>query len=87
MKTKLIGWLSLFCLIGTILWLALLVGGMTHTGSVGNFNELLIRITNLDAIFYLTYLNAALITILATALFASLYVYCKSFSPEWSEMP
>lgn len=84
MKTKLIGVLSLICLVFTILWLAFLIMGMATAGSLETFDQVLEYVSKADAIFYLTYTNAALVTVSAIMLFAALYFFYKPIAPEWS---
>ena len=84
MQTKLIGVLSLTCLIVTILWLVLFVSSMAVAGPLDTFEQVLTHVEGLSVVFYLTYANAALITVCAVMLFAALYVHYKPFAPEWS---
>jgi len=84
MQTKSIGVLSLICLILTILWLVFLINGMVFAGPLGTFDQVLTHVSKLDWLFYLTYANAALITVSAVMLFAALYVHYKPAAPEWS---
>ena len=84
MKTKLLGYISLFCLVVTVLWLILLIWGTASAGPMETFEQVLAHVAKLDAVFYLTYVNAALITLGATMLFAGMYVYCQPLASEWS---
>ena len=86
MKTRPLGTISLICLVVTTLWLALFIYGVASKGTVETFEQALVSVVKLDALFYLTYVNAALVTLSATLLFACLYVYCKLTAPEWSAM-
>jgi hypothetical protein len=83
-KTKLLGFISLFCLVGTVLWLVLLIWGTASAGPTETFEQVLAHVAKLGTVFYLTYVNAALITIGATMLFAGMYVFCRPLSSEWS---
>jgi hypothetical protein len=83
-KTKLLGYISLFCLVFTVLWLILLIWGTTRTGPIANFEQVVAYVAKLDAVFYLTYVNGALITLGTTMLFAGMYVYCQPLASEWS---
>lgn len=84
MQTRRIGILSLACLVITLLWLAFLIADMVTVGPLDNFEKVLANVNKLGARFYLTYINAALITVIAVMLFAALYVYYRSAAPEWS---
>ncbi|MFC1532761.1 DUF4386 family protein [Thermodesulfobacteriota bacterium] len=84
MQTKLIGVLSLILLVLTILWLVFLIVGLAAAGPLDTFEQVLAHFNELDAVFYLTYANAALITVSAVMLFAALYLYYKPIEPEWS---
>lgn len=84
MKTKMFGKVSLVCLIVSILWLVLMVLSMTRIGPIDTQEQAINSVTNPDWLFYLTYVNAVIITILATILFVGLYLYCKSSEPELS---
>jgi len=84
MKTKMFGKVSLVCLIVSILWLVLMVLSIARIGSIDTQEQAINSVTNPDWLFYLTYVNAVIITILATILFVGLYLYCKPSEPEWS---
>lgn len=84
LKTKPLGIISLVTLVLTIIWLALLIMDMKSAGPMETFEQVLARVAKLDAIFYLTYINATLITLSATMLFAGLYFYLKPIAPQWS---
>lgn len=84
MQTKLLGALSLICLVGTILWLVFLIAGMAGAGPLETFEQVLAYVSQADGIFYVTYTNAALITVTAIMLFAGLYLYYKPIAPTWA---
>jgi len=84
MQTKLLGVLSLICLIITILWLVLFVSSMAVAGPLDTFEQVLAHVNGRGVVFYLTYANAALITVSAVMLFAALYIHYKPIAPEWS---
>jgi hypothetical protein len=84
MKPRLLGILSLICLAGSIMWLVLMIAGLAGAGPLDTFEQVLAYVSNLDTLFYLSYLNAAfLVTIPAVLLMTGLYVYCKPVSREW----
>lgn len=84
MQTKFTGWLSLLCLVLTVIWLALLIAGMAGAGPLDTFERTLAYVKPLGVAFYLTYINAALITVVAVILFALLYRAYQSAAPEWA---
>ena len=84
MQTRLLGILSLICLVITLLWLVFLIMDMATAGPLDTFEKVLAHVNKLDTVFYLTYANAALITVSAVMLFAALYAHYKPTAPEWS---
>jgi hypothetical protein len=86
MKSKLIGFVSLVETVLVTFWLVLLILGMKNEGTISTFEQRLAQVAKMDRIFFMSYLNAALLTIGATMLFSGLYILCKSASPEWSAM-
>lgn len=81
---KLIGYLSLVTAVLTALWVALLIAGMANTASAQDFDHVLANVSRLDTVYYAGYLNAAMITVAATMLYAVLYGYFKHESPAWA---
>ena len=86
MRTKILGVISSLCLVVTALWLVLLIWSMASVGPVETFEQALAYVAEPDALFTLTYVNATLVTLSATMLFAALYVYFKPAAPGWSAM-
>ena len=84
MKNKLLGILSLICLALTATWLVLLIWDAAGAGPVEPFEQVVAHVARQGWTFYVTYLNAALITVSATVLFAGLYGYCKPAAPDWA---
>jgi hypothetical protein len=73
--------LAIVPLIGTILWVVLMIAGgpAPHT-----FEQALFKVSGLGPLYYLTYLNAALLTTVPTTmLMAALYGYCKPSLSGW----
>jgi hypothetical protein len=81
MKLKGFGIVSILCLAATLLWLGLLVHAIASRGSLDTAEKAAAALSGAGAAFYLTYINAALITILATVLFAGLYLACRERGP------
>lgn len=84
MKTKTFGMVSLFCLIVALLWVVFMVLSMTRIGPIDTLEQSINSVSNPDWLFYLTYLNGVITTILVTILFVCLYLYCKTSEPELS---
>ncbi len=78
--------LSLVTLIVSVLWLVFLIAGMATAGPLDTFDRVLAHIANPGPLFTLTYLNAALITISATAWFAVLYGLIRGESPTSAQV-
>jgi hypothetical protein len=85
-RTRLLGVLSLICLIVTATWLALFIYQTATQGPIETFEQALASVAELDALHYLIYANATLITISATMLFAGIHVLCKEEAPLWAAM-
>lgn len=51
MQTKLVGALSLICLVGTILWLVFLIAGMAVAGPLGTFEQVIAYVSKADVLF------------------------------------
>ena len=83
MKAKTLGLVSLACLVLTVLWLVLYVYGVASAGPLETLEQVLARVSRLDGLYYLTYVNATLVTLSATTLMAGLYVHCRPAAPGW----
>ncbi|HDQ72362.1 MAG TPA: hypothetical protein ENN19_09730 [Chloroflexi bacterium] len=83
MKAKLAASLSLVCLLLTAMWVALLIADMATAGPLETFEQVAAHAARLHGLFYAAYINAALITLAATAFMAALYAYLKPSAPEW----
>jgi hypothetical protein len=86
MKSRLAGSLSLLTLILSVIWLVLLITDRAAAGPMDTYEQVLTHVSNLNALFYITYFNAALITLAASLLFAVLYVYLKPYSATLAMM-
>ena len=67
------GIISLVTLVLTVTWLALLIASLSGVGPLDTFDQVLAYAARLDALFYLSYINSALIVVPATVLFCVLY--------------
>lgn len=83
-STRLYAILALVCVVVTALWLGFLIAGMARNGPISTFEQALSFVSRQDVLFYASYLNAALITLIATALMTGLYLFCRPAAPEWS---
>ena len=81
---QMLGVLSLLSLILTILWLVSLILGIESSGRPETIEALFSHIGSPDILFYLTYINAALLTAIAVALFTVLFLYIEKIAPMWS---
>jgi hypothetical protein len=81
--SKLAAILCLICLILTVLWLGLLIADMATAGPLETFEQVAAHASRLHGLFYATYLNVALLTVAAVALFAVLYAWLKPAAPGW----
>jgi len=84
MKSRLLGIMSLITLILTAVWLVLLIIGVSSKGPVDTFEEAVAAVAEPDALFYLTYTNATLVTLSVVALFAALHTYFHASDPQAS---
>jgi hypothetical protein len=81
MNPKELGTLALICLLGALLWLALMIAGMASAGPLDTFEQVVAHVSKLGALFYAAYLNAAfLVTIPAILFMTALGRYCRSVS-------
>jgi hypothetical protein len=72
------------CLVFTVLWLILLISSVATAGPLDTFDQVLRFTARLGPAFYLTYVNAALVTVSATAFFAALYLEHRAAAPALS---
>lgn len=61
-----------------------MVVDMTSAGPMETFEQAVAYASRLHSLFYVTYLNAALLTLVAVALFAALYAWLKPIAPGWA---
>jgi hypothetical protein len=64
--------------------MVLFIVGSANTGTVGSMTDAVAAVTEPDALYFLTYVNAALVTVTATAFLGGLYLYCAPYSPIWA---
>jgi hypothetical protein len=86
MNKKLIGIFALISFVFVTLWIVLFIISAATYGPTKTFEQALGYVSRLDALFYLTYLNATIFTLLAVMVMAGLYLICKPTHPTWSMM-
>ncbi|HVN52794.1 MAG TPA: hypothetical protein VMT46_00590 [Anaerolineaceae bacterium] len=84
MNHRLLGWLAATSLVTTVVWLVLLIAGISAAGPQQSFEQVLSYVSRMPPLYTLTYANAALTVIAATALFGGLYRYLQPTAPEWA---
>ncbi len=67
-----------------MIWLVLLVVGVASAGPLDTFERVLAYVSRLDVLFYLTYIDSALIVVAATLLFCDLYRRYREAAPDWA---
>jgi hypothetical protein len=78
---KRLGYVSLITLVLTVTWLALLIASMAGAGPLDTFDRVLAYAARGDALFYLSYINSALIVVPAAMLFCELYRRYREMVP------
>jgi hypothetical protein len=81
MNLRITAWLALSTLLFSVLWLVFLIASMATAGPLDTFERVLAYAARQDALFTLTYINAALVTFSATALMAALYPIARVHMP------
>ena len=84
MNNRLLGALSLLSLILTTIWLVLLITFTASSGTMETFDQALAYTAQAGTLYYITYINAALIVLAVTSLFAVLHSTYRLRSPAWS---
>ena len=84
MHGRTIGAIATLCLILTALWLTSYIAGLVLAGPLDTFEQVLAYASDRGTLYDLIYINAALVTIAATMLYAGLYAHCRRSEPGWS---
>ena len=84
MNIKIYGFISIACLIFSILWIVLLIYSIIQSGPTETFEQAYNIASQAGLLFYLTYINSVFITLSATILFTGIYFFCKSTDPQLS---
>jgi hypothetical protein len=83
-RAKIVGIFSFVSLILTVLWLICLIVGLSSAGSLDAFEKVLSHVAKLDILFYLTYVNAALLTACVVMLFVLIFIYLRPIAPVFA---
>ena len=86
MGTRKMGYLSLALTIVTFLWVGLVIVDQMQTGPVVTAAQALAYVQNAGVVFYLNYLNAAVITALAVLWFFGLHRRYGADLPKWARV-
>ena len=86
MHGRTIGLVATLCLLFTILWLVFYLVGLVLAGPLDTYEQVLAYASARGALYDLSYVNAALVTVSATLLFAGLYVHCRRTDPTWAAL-
>ncbi|MCD1294052.1 hypothetical protein CUJ83_03460 [Methanocella sp. CWC-04] len=84
MKIKDFGHVSFIGLLLSVLWIVLLIASMSGKGPTDTLDKAIAELSGQDIVGYLSYVNVVLLTLVITALFAGLYLYCKHSDPGLS---
>lgn len=84
MKTQSLGWILLFTALITAIWAILFIYTSAISPVVNTLADQISIIENQKALFFLNYLNAALLTLAFSASLAGLYLYCRDTQPLWA---
>ena len=76
--------LCIILLLLTTAWIVLMILSMRDYGLIDSMQDALVFVMNADWVFYLNYINAAIITIATTLLFSMLYLYFRQQCPVLS---
>ncbi|MBN1812303.1 MAG: hypothetical protein JXA14_10740 [Anaerolineae bacterium] len=86
MKTRVTGILSLTVAITTAILAVILASTEMTAAPVTTLEAKIESLGNLDFLFYLGYIDAALLTLLGVAMFTGFYLYCRADAAYWSAM-
>lgn len=84
MKVKTLGFISLLTLLSTITWLGATIAFNASAGALDTFDRVLAQVSSLEPLFFLSYVNAAILTLLNSLFMAGLYLYSRDRLPAWS---
>jgi hypothetical protein len=84
MEARTLGILTTLVMVTTVLWLVILIPAQVSAPAVDVLHEKIAAMEPLGATYYVTYVNAALITVFDVAMFAGLIKFCRKEEPLWT---
>jgi hypothetical protein len=84
MRDRILGWLACVLVVTTLVWVGTTIATEATSPPAPTLAGSIATLEDLNPLFSVTYLNAALITLLTTALFAGLYLYCHRHNEFWA---
>ena len=75
---------AVLSMVFTGVWLILMIISVSINGSLRTPEEVIEYLRNFKTLYYLTYINAVLVTVAVTIFFSYLYDHCKTLNREWS---
>lgn len=84
MKVKTLGFISLLTLLSTITWLGATIAYNANAEALDTFDQVLARVSSLEPLFFISYVNAAILTVLNLLFMVGLFLYCRESKPAWS---
>jgi len=86
MKVKTLGLISLLTLLSTMTWLVATISFNANDVALDTFDRVLAHVSSLEPLFFVSYINATILTLLNLLFMAGLYLYCRESTPAWSAM-
>ena len=86
METRVTGILALAVAITTAIWALSMVATEMTAVPATTLEEKIESLGDLDFLFYIGYIDAALLTLLGVATFTGYYLYCRADAAYWSAM-
>lgn len=86
MNSLILSLLALLLFLLTAGWLGLFIAGTAAAGPIETVDQALAVAARQDPAFVFSYLNAALLTVVAVALFAGLYSNLRDEAPGWNQV-
>ncbi len=83
-NTRAIGYLALSLAVVTVAWVITFIIGEASSPPVETIADKVAAVESQGVLFFATYANAALLTVLAVFVFAGFYVYCRPRHELWS---
>ena len=84
MNTRTLGLLTAILIVVTVIWVGTTIATEATAPATDTLADKIASLDSPGALYYVTYVNAALITVFAVAVFAGLYPVTRSRSPLWA---